>query len=922
MSTASTSRRPSPGQLNTTSTTIDPPSRKPNCTEKICISTMPSANAGNEMPETASVMPTRSGQRLRHTADSIPIARPNTTDHTMLVMVSQNVGMKRSPISVATSRFVRSERPKSPRTAPVAKRTNCSGSGRSSPRSLRTSETVSGVASGPAARRAGSPGSRCRNMNTSTATIRSVGTRPARRLAMNWSMGGRGGNAKEAVVPANAGTQCRSSKTLDSRVRGNDNREPLLQVDLGEIERRIRNHVDTGKLLVVCREQPLGDQRRPRRVLVDRLLRVLVQLRLLVGVGRELRVLDVAVDLRVLVVGGVEEPRRPRFPAEQRSDRPVRFAGRRRPADVVQTYRRGRRILPALDLLHALTRLEQRDLRADADLLELLLKELRDLLRGAVVVRRPQLGLEAVRIAGFGHQLLRLRDIVGPRADLHRVLHTIRNHALRRLGVAVERDLRERVLVDRVRDRLAHLRVVERLLLRVHRKVAQHDRRRGDDLEVRLALQHVGELVRNREREVCFAGLHHRRTRVVVDDRLPRDRVDLRVSLAPIAVELRDLEVIGRLPFDELERPGADRVERDVLVAILLERGRADHHRGRMRELVDERRERCLECDARRVIVDRLGHRDVVVVQAVALELVVRIGHAIEAHLDGLGLEVGAVVEFHALAQLDRVDEAVGAHRIALGEHRDHLHVLVEAEQALVERLRHRLRQRVVRVVRIGRRERGSDSEHDILGGERGAGGERGQRERAGGEGTQQRFHRDLLWAVQNNGLLEYAAGSRGYAHEHAAQYWPPTRCVATKCPGPTATSGATTGSSPTVRIGLGTSSDDSSNLRCRRAGSAIGTASISLRVYGCCGFSNTARRGPISTICPRYMTATRWLTRSTTAMSCEMNKYESLSSDCRSSRRLTICAWIDTSSADTASSATMIFGLSASARAMAIRCR
>ncbi len=31
--------------------------------------------------------------------------------------------------------------------------------------------------------------------------------------------------------------------------------------------------------------------------------------------------------------------------------------------------------------------------------------------------------------------------------------------------------------------------------------------------------------------------------------------------------------------------------------------------------------------------------------------------------------------------------------------------------------------------------------------------------------------------------------------------------------------------------------------------------------------------RGPISTISPRYITATRWLTRSTTAMSCEMNR-------------------------------------------------
>ena len=52
-----------------------------NCTAKICISTMPSANAGNEMPDTASVMPSRSGQRLRQTADSVPITMPIVTDH-------------------------------------------------------------------------------------------------------------------------------------------------------------------------------------------------------------------------------------------------------------------------------------------------------------------------------------------------------------------------------------------------------------------------------------------------------------------------------------------------------------------------------------------------------------------------------------------------------------------------------------------------------------------------------------------------------------------------------------------------------------------------------------------------------------------------------------------------------------------------
>ena len=82
------------------------------------MSTMPSAKAGNEMPETASVMQTRSGQRLRQTAAMMPAARPKTTDQSMLVSVSHIVGPKRSPISTATGRLVESDVPRSPVKTP------------------------------------------------------------------------------------------------------------------------------------------------------------------------------------------------------------------------------------------------------------------------------------------------------------------------------------------------------------------------------------------------------------------------------------------------------------------------------------------------------------------------------------------------------------------------------------------------------------------------------------------------------------------------------------------------------------------------------------------------------------------------------------------------------------------------------------
>ena len=52
------------------------------------------------------------------------------------------------------------------------------------------------------------------------------------------------------------------------------------------------------------------------------------------------------------------------------------------------------------------------------------------------------------------------------------------------------------------------------------------------------------------------------------------------------------------------------------------------------------------------------------------------------------------------------------------------------------------------------------------------------------------------------------------------------------------------------------------------------------------------------------------------------MKRYVSPKSCWRSFSRLRICAWIETSSADTGSSQTISFGLSASARAMPMRWR
>ena len=103
-------------------------------------------------------------------------------------------------------------------------------------------------------------------------------------------------------------------------------------------------------------------------------------------------------------------------------------------------------------------------------------------------------------------------------------------------------------------------------------------------------------------------------------------------------------------------------------------------------------------------------------------------------------------------------------------------------------------------------------------------------------------------------------------------------------------------------------------------APSTAGTAERSASVYGWIGRVSSSSAGESSTSLPRYMTATRSETWRTTFRSCAMKRYVRPNSSCRSSSRFRICAWIDTSRAETGSSATTSRGVVASARAIPTR--
>ena len=95
--------------------------------------------------------------------------------------------------------------------------------------------------------------------------------------------------------------------------------------------------------------------------------------------------------------------------------------------------------------------------------------------------------------------------------------------------------------------------------------------------------------------------------------------------------------------------------------------------------------------------------------------MVIRIAGALQVDLNRFGVKVSAVLEFNPRTQLNGVGQAVRARLIAFRQHVGQLHLFIEAEQPLIERFRHRLRQRVIGVVRIERGEVRPDGDNRVF---------------------------------------------------------------------------------------------------------------------------------------------------------------------------------------------------------------
>ncbi len=204
---------------------------------------------------------------------------------------------------------------------------------------------------------------------------------------------------------------------------------------------------------------------------------------------------------------------------------------------------------------------------------------------------------------------------------------------------------------------LQHLHGRERLQLGDH-----HGRDVGDDIHLAAQqLQHArGVLGDHLEFQVLHRGLP-----------------------APIRIVASQHDLLARLPALQLERPGAGGIAA-VVLAEFLQRGRAQDRQVEHRELRDHRRERLLCGDRDGVLVDHLRFLDEARDRA-ARRSGGRIEDAVERRLHGLGVELRAVVELHALAQLERPGELVGRHAPRLGEFGHELPLLVEAHEVLVD---------------------------------------------------------------------------------------------------------------------------------------------------------------------------------------------------------------------------------------------
>src|ERR687897_447775 len=613
-------------------------------TPKITTRIMASQKIGMLIPVSARTEVVLSSNEYCLTAEITPTGTPTSTATSMAKATSSKVAGSRTRSSVVTGRPVTMESPRSPLTASLRKRRYCIGTGLSSPILAVRAVTCSWVAFCPRSIWAGSPGMARTIKNTTIDTPSSTGM-ICKILRPTYSARSQTSVRRASIIPlpSRALLAARESHWVERLAA-----------------RRVRIEV-LYRILKTYGRLDVGDGH-PRGVLVHDLLRFVVCVLARAFVYGRLGLQKQFVYLRVLVVRDVAGVFRGRAcTVEQYVQEVVRVPVVPRPPE------QARRMLPARRLGQIGGPVVGDELGVDADVLEVLLHDLRDALGvghvGAWDRHVPQLGLEVLD-AGVLEQLpgflrivwVRLYAVVEERQEGRHVvggdLSGLSQHGLHQLGH-----------VYGIVESLAYPRVVERFLLVVHRKVTYGVRRPEHQLEPFLLLDCRHVVGHETVGPVELVAGERRDPLGVVGYRADDDLFEVRPTVALARGEIRPPPILVcfraylgvPLPLDELVRPAPDRLL-PAVVDVLLYGRRRRYGEGRHGEVPRERSLRLLEGELHCVVVNDVDALDDGVVvespelggvvgevralsPAALVVLVLGVAPAVEVELDGFGVE-------------------------------------------------------------------------------------------------------------------------------------------------------------------------------------------------------------------------------------------------------------------------------------------
>ncbi len=275
--------------------------------------------------------------------------------------------------------------------------------------------------------------------------------------------------------------------------------------------------------------------------------------------------------------------------------------------------------------------------------------------------------------------------------------------------IAVEDRLDIGLFVDRVVHGLTHAFVLQLRQIGVQGHIAHDGGRRSDDLDVLLSVDGRSLCGRHGIDIVGFAGLQHRDARAILRHRFERDAVDGGLPV-PVAGKRSDRDMVAFHALLELIGARAIRVLRQIGGALRKGLRAYDFEH---RHLVDEGAVGFLQLDDDGVVVrglDRLpfGNR------AVLTQLLV-FHAAVVIRFEGGRVELGSVVEFHALAELEGIGEVIRLGLPAFRERRNDLLVLIECHERLIHGGLHGHGQRVGNLMRIESRDIQVESDDKVL---------------------------------------------------------------------------------------------------------------------------------------------------------------------------------------------------------------